>query len=72
MERPLTQYIRINTVETSRDELRSRQRLKGFELKSTVLQEVLAVDNAPVATGATSEYLLGYYYTSKTSLSAWQ
>jgi NOL1/NOP2/sun family putative RNA methylase len=62
MERPPTQYIRVNTLKTSRDDLRSRLRSKGFELKSTVLPEVLAVDNAPLATGATTEYLLGYYY----------
>jgi NOL1/NOP2/sun family putative RNA methylase len=35
---------------------------KGFELKSTVMPEVLAVEKAPLPTGATSEYLLGYYY----------
>jgi tRNA (cytosine40_48-C5)-methyltransferase len=35
---------------------------KGFELKTTVIPEVLAVEKAPLSTGATSEYLLGYYY----------
>jgi tRNA (cytosine40_48-C5)-methyltransferase len=62
MERRPTQYIRVNTLKTSRDELMDRLRSKGFELKSTVMPEVLAVDNAPLATGATTEYLLGHYY----------
>jgi NOL1/NOP2/sun family putative RNA methylase len=62
IERRPTQYIRVNTLKTNRDELRGRLRSKGFELKSTVMPEVLAVDNAPLATGATTEYLLGHYY----------
>jgi NOL1/NOP2/sun family putative RNA methylase len=62
MERPPTQYIRVNTLKTSRDDLRGRLQSKGFELKSTAMPEVLAVDRAPLATGATTEYLLGHYY----------
>jgi tRNA (cytosine40_48-C5)-methyltransferase len=62
MERPPTQYIRVNTLKTNREELEGRLRSKGFELKSTVMSEVLAVDKAPLATGATIEYLLGHYY----------
>ncbi len=62
MERPPTQYIRVNTLKTSKQELEDRLRSKGFELRSTVLPEVLAVDRAPLATGATTEYLLGLYY----------
>lgn len=62
MERPPRQYIRVNTLKTSREELEGRLRSKGFELKSTVMPEVLAVDRAPLATGATTEYLLGHYY----------
>jgi tRNA (cytosine40_48-C5)-methyltransferase len=62
MERPPTQYIRVNTLKTNRDELQARLQSKGFELKSTVLQEVLAVKRPGLATGATTEYLLGYYY----------
>jgi tRNA (cytosine40_48-C5)-methyltransferase len=71
MEIPPTQYIQVNTLKTSRDELRSRLRLKGFELKSTVLLEVLAVNNAPVATGRQLNTCLATI-TSKTSLPAWQ
>ena len=62
MERPPTQYIRVNTLKTSREKLVSRLRSKRFELKSTIMPEVLAVDKAPLATGATTEYLLGHYY----------
>jgi NOL1/NOP2/sun family putative RNA methylase len=62
METTPTQYIRVNTLKISRADLVSRLESKGFELKITVLPEVLAVEKAPLPTGATSEYLLGYYY----------
>ncbi len=62
METKPTQYIRVNTLKTSRENLVQRLQLKGFELKSTTIPEVLAVTNAPIATGATTEYLLGHYY----------
>lgn len=62
MERPPTQYIRVNTLKTSREELEGRLRSKGFELKSTIMPEVLAVGKAPLSIGATTEYLLGHYY----------
>jgi NOL1/NOP2/sun family putative RNA methylase len=62
METTPTQYIRVNTLKTSRADLVGRMLSKGFELKSTVLPEVLAVQKAPLPTGATTEYLLGHYY----------
>ncbi|MDQ3561538.1 MAG: RsmB/NOP family class I SAM-dependent RNA methyltransferase [Thermoproteota archaeon] len=62
MEMPPTQYIRVNTLKTSREELEGRLRSKGFELKSTIIPEVLAVHKAPLPIGATTEYLLGHYY----------
>jgi len=62
MERPPTQYIRVNTLKTSRKELETRLSSKGFELKRTSIPEVLAVEKAPIATGATNEYLFGHYY----------
>lgn len=62
MERPPTQYIRVNTIKTSRKELETRLSSKGFELKRTSIPEVLAVEKAPIATGATNEYLFGHYY----------
>ena len=62
MEKAPTQYIRVNTLKTGRDELEGRLRSKGFELKRTAIPEALAVEKAPMATGATNEYLLGHYY----------
>jgi NOL1/NOP2/sun family putative RNA methylase len=62
MEKAPAQYIRVNTLKTSREELESRLRSKGFELKRTAIPEALSVEKAPMAAGATSEYLLGHYY----------
>jgi NOL1/NOP2/sun family putative RNA methylase len=62
MERIPTQYIRVNTLKTSKADLMRRLQSKGFELKNTVVPEVLAVKKAPLVTGATTEYLLGHYY----------
>jgi tRNA (cytosine40_48-C5)-methyltransferase len=62
METAPAQYIRVNTLKTSRADLVDRMLSKGFELKSTVMPEVLAVQKAPLPTGATTEYLLGHYY----------
>jgi tRNA (cytosine40_48-C5)-methyltransferase len=62
MEMTPTQYIRVNTLKILKANLVERLQLKGFELKTTVIPEVLAVTKAPFATGATTEYLLGQYY----------
>ncbi|MEW6604344.1 MAG: RsmB/NOP family class I SAM-dependent RNA methyltransferase [Thermoproteota archaeon] len=62
MERPPTQYIRVNTLKTQAEDLETRLRSKGFELEKTAIPEVLVVKKAPMATGATNEYLLGHYY----------
>ena len=62
MESIPTQYIRVNTLKTSKADLMRRLQSTGFELKSTVMPEVLAVKKAPLVTGATTEYLLGHYY----------
>lgn len=62
MEKTPTQYIRVNTLKINIDELKGRLEAKGFRLRSTDLKEVLAVDKAPLATGATTEYMLGHYY----------
>ena len=62
MEKPPTQYIRVNTLKTGRDDLVRRLESKGFDLGGTAISEVLAVKKAPMATGATTEYLLGHYY----------
>jgi NOL1/NOP2/sun family putative RNA methylase len=63
MERPPRQYIRVNTLKTTKETLRARLAAKGFQLGDTALEEVLAVERAPLlAVGATSEYMLGHYY----------
>lgn len=62
MDKAPAQYIRVNTLKTSREELEERLRSKGFELKRTAIPEALAVERAPMAAGATNEYLLGHYY----------
>jgi NOL1/NOP2/sun family putative RNA methylase len=62
MDRPPTRCIRVNTLKTSRAELVGRLESKGFLLKGTAIPEVLAVEKAPIATGATTEYLPGHYY----------
>jgi NOL1/NOP2/sun family putative RNA methylase len=62
MERPPTQYIRANTLKTRVEDLEARLRSKGFGLEKTTISEVLAVKKAPMAMGATNEYLLGHYY----------
>jgi NOL1/NOP2/sun family putative RNA methylase len=62
MEMTPTRYIRVNTLKIPKANLVERLLLKGFELKTTVIPEVLAVTKAPFAIGATTEYLLGQYY----------
>ncbi|HXV46391.1 MAG TPA: RsmB/NOP family class I SAM-dependent RNA methyltransferase [Nitrososphaera sp.] len=67
MDKKPAQYIRVNTLKTSREELEERLRSKGFELKRTAVPEALAVEKAPMAAGATNEYLLGHYYVQDLS-----
>lgn len=62
MEKPPTQYIRVNTLKIDKEDLVGRLEAKGFRLRNTDMPEVLAVDEAPLATGATTEYMLGQYY----------
>jgi NOL1/NOP2/sun family putative RNA methylase len=62
MEKPPTQYIRVNTLKTHKEDLAGRLEAKGFRLRNTDLPEVMVVDEAHLATGATTEYMLGQYY----------
>src|SRR5437762_83974 len=50
-------YIKISNVD-----LEKRLTSKGFHLKDTVIRDVFAVEKSPFPIGATTEYLLGYYY----------
>ena len=56
------QYIRTNTIKISNIDLEKRLTSKGFHLKDTVIRDVFAVGKSPFPIGATTEYLLGYYY----------
>jgi len=56
------QYIRTNTIKISNIDLEKRLTSKGFHLKDTVIRDVFAVKKSPFPIGATTEYLLGYYY----------
>ncbi len=56
------QYIRTNTIKISNIDLEKRLTSKGFHLKGTVIRDVFAVEKSPFPIGATTEYLLGYYY----------
>jgi tRNA (cytosine40_48-C5)-methyltransferase len=62
MNRHSQQYIRTNTLKIDSKDLRRKLVSKGFELEDTILHDVFAVKNASLPTGATTEYLLGYYY----------
>jgi NOL1/NOP2/sun family putative RNA methylase len=62
MEQSPAQYIRVNTLKTGIERLEGRLIAKGFGLEQTSIAEVLRVNVAPLATGATTEYLLGHYY----------
>ncbi|MFL6477210.1 MAG: NOL1/NOP2/sun family putative RNA methylase [Nitrososphaera sp.] len=62
MEETPLRYIRVNTLKISIEDLVLRLRSKGFEFKSTSIPEVLAVKEASLSLGATTEYLLGHYY----------
>src|SRR5919202_2969088 len=56
------QNIRTNTIKISNADLEKKLTSKGFQLKDTVIQDVFAVEKSSFPIGATTEYLLGYYY----------
>ncbi len=62
-ERGVPPSIRINRLKIRPIKLRRRLEGKGFKLDSSELTEsCLIVRKAPFSPGATTEYLLGYYY----------
>ena len=61
-DRPPVQYLRANTLKIETEKLWERLRCKGFELERTILPEVCMVRKKTLPVGATTEYLLGYYY----------
>jgi len=56
------QYIRTNTIKISSADLKKKLISKGFQLKETPIQDVFAIEKSSFPVGATTEYLLGYYY----------
>jgi NOL1/NOP2/sun family putative RNA methylase len=56
------QYIRTNTIKISGADLEKKLTSKGFQLKKTCVQDVFAIEKSSLPVGATTEYLLGYYY----------
>lgn len=62
MDRQPQQYIRVNSLKTTKKELQARLVERGFKLADSVIDDVFAVKEAPHPLGATPEYLLGYYY----------
>ncbi len=62
-EKGVSPSIRINRLKTRPIELRKRLEEKGFKLGPSELTDVcFIVRKAPFSPGATTEYLLGYYY----------
>ncbi|MFQ5815512.1 MAG: RsmB/NOP family class I SAM-dependent RNA methyltransferase [Candidatus Hydrothermarchaeaceae archaeon] len=63
LDSPLEQSIRINTLRTTEEKLVSR-----LEKKAIVLEKIpwtkhgYFIEKAPFSVGATTEYLLGYYF----------
>ncbi|MFA5333445.1 MAG: RsmB/NOP family class I SAM-dependent RNA methyltransferase [Candidatus Nanoarchaeia archaeon] len=60
---PYTQYLRVNTLKISPDELIARLRYKGFVLEEQKeLDYCFKIVKKPFALSSTEEYLLGYFY----------
>jgi NOL1/NOP2/sun family putative RNA methylase len=63
LDKPLPQAIRVNTLRTGKQELVERLTRKGI-----ILEEIpwtmngYTIKKAPFSMGATTEYLLGYYF----------
>lgn len=55
-------YIRINALKATVRETIERLTSSGFELKESILPDVLEVTREPYSLGSTVEYLLGHYY----------
>jgi tRNA (cytosine40_48-C5)-methyltransferase len=62
MEGQPKQYIRTNTIKISSADLEKKLTSKGIQLKETCIQDVFAIEKSSFPIGATTEYLLGYYY----------
>lgn len=62
-EKGIPPSIRYNRLKIQRSKLKERLEEKGFNLDTSTLTEAgLIIDESPFSPGATTEYLLGYYY----------
>jgi len=62
-EQKLITTIKVNTLRISQEELYEKLTNKGFNLNPVpFIQDAFYVRNEPFSIGATTEYLLGYYY----------
>lgn len=62
MEKGLPKYIRINTLKITKSDLVRKLIQKDIIYEDTILDEVLLIKRSRYPIGATTEYLLGYYY----------
>ena len=61
--RKLIPSIKVNTLKITKEALKEKLVKKGFELISiSLVPDAFYVKKAPFSIGATTEYLLGYYY----------
>ncbi len=62
-EKGILPSIRINSLKIQSSKLKTKLEEKGFKLDHSELTDSgLIIRNAPFSPGATTEYLLGYYY----------
>ncbi len=67
MEKPLPEYIRINTLKTDVERAIDSLEKRGFRLRETPFPFVYELVESPFSPGATPEYLMGYYYIQDAS-----
>ena len=62
LESPPRKYIRVNTLKATVDEIMERLKCIGFEVRKSILSDVLEITWEPFSLGSTVEHLLGYFY----------
>ncbi len=67
METGIPKHIRVNTIKIDEKELIERLEGRGFVLERTEVPFCYKVVEEPYSIGATSEYLMGYYYVMEKS-----
>ena len=61
------QYLRVNTLKISPQELKNKLESKGLVLEDTYLPYMFKIVESPYTPGSTQEYLFGYYYLQSIS-----